>query len=48
MRSNNKKKIGVFPMKQTEGITYIIEREFLGKITIEELITKIIESHINN
>lgn len=27
---------------------YIIEREFLGKITIEELVGKIIKIHIEN
>lgn len=34
-------------MKKTVGNKYIIEREYLGKVSIEELIVKIIESHLN-
>ncbi len=30
------------------GNTYIIEREFLGKVTVEELIIRIIERHNND
>lgn len=33
-------------MKKEESISYTIEREFLSKITIEELLIRIIKSHL--
>lgn len=35
-------------MSKKKSISYTIEREFLSKISVEELLTRIIESHIHN
>lgn len=34
--------------KQYEVISYTIEREFLAKINITELVSRIIQAHIKN
>ena len=34
-------------MEKKEPIRYIVEREFLSKFTAEELLIRIIKSHIN-
>lgn len=34
-------------MKKKENIQYIVEREYLSKLSIEELLIRIIKSHIN-
>lgn len=35
-------------LSKKKSISYTIEREFLSKISVEELLTRIIESHIHN
>ena len=35
-------------MEKKESIYYIVEREFLGKISAEELISRIIVAHLKN
>lgn len=35
-------------MEKKESIYYIVEREFLGKISVEELISRIIVAHLKN
>ena len=34
-------------MAKKENATYIIEREYLERITVKELVSRIIESHIS-
>ncbi|WP_305139890.1 hypothetical protein [Thomasclavelia cocleata] len=34
-------------MQKKENTQYIVEREFLSKLSIEELLIRIIRSHIN-
>lgn len=34
-------------MKKKESVSYTIEREFLSKITVEELLVRIIKSHLS-
>lgn len=34
-------------MQKKENIQYIVEREFLSKLSIEELLVRIIKSHMN-
>ncbi|MEG0576809.1 MAG: hypothetical protein RR500_03020 [Bacilli bacterium] len=34
-------------MKKKENIQYVIEREYLSKLTVEEMLIRIIESHMN-
>ncbi|MEY8509022.1 hypothetical protein AALA78_12440 [Lachnospiraceae bacterium 42-17] len=35
-------------MAKKEPIQYTVEREFLSKFTVEELLVRIIKSHLNN
>lgn len=35
-------------MEKKESIYYIVEREFLGKISVEEFISRIIVAHLKN
>lgn len=34
-------------MEKKEPIQYMVEREFLGKVTVEELLIRIIKTHLN-
>ena len=35
-------------MAQKETVQYTVEREFLSKITVEELLIRIVRSHLEN
>ena len=34
-------------MGKKESVSYTVEREFLSKVTVEELLARIIKSHLN-
>lgn len=37
-----------YHLPKTESVSYTVEREFLSKISVEELLLRLIESHIQN
>lgn len=37
-----------YHLPKTESVSYTVEREFLSKISAEELLLRLIESHIQN